>query len=183
MNELLEFLITESSKHTVKVNNKMQKNYQYELVQKEGDLSDLETQYGFKPELTPKQMLELGVFEGKYLNDCLSEYPKAWFVNAKLSKVANPELNFFKSKSRRPLSEWEKNGWIIGKDPRGWFEWYCRTYRGRRDPEVDAKQCARWKSFIRHKGQIVANCDTHDMSCRPTQRQALLQWAYDSRNY
>ncbi len=164
----------------------MQKGYSYELTVKEGDLSDLKEKYGFDPELTPKEMLALGVFEGKYLNDCHGEFPSSWFSGAKVVKDggdADPELNYFKVKSRKPLSHWRKQGWIVGDDPRGWFQWYCRAYMGRRDEKVDAKQCARWKSFVRHKAQLTKNCKKGDATCRPVQRQALLQWAYDSRKY
>lgn len=179
INKLVEELLNESTKKTITVNNKMQKNYSYELTAKEGDFSDYPD---FKPELSPKEMLKLGVFEGKYLNDCKDEYPSSWFKGAKLSLTAVPSLNFFKVKSRKPLSEWRSNKWIYGDDPRGWFEWYCRFYYGRRVPNVDTKQIGRWKSFIaRHSAQLKANCKVGDFNCRPVQRQALLQWAIDSR--
>lgn len=159
------------------VNNKMQKNYSYELVEPMGK----NFAPNFNPELTPKQMLSMGVFEGKYLNDCKDEYPLDWFDNAKPSNIPNPEVNFMKVKSRLSLQDWRANGWIINPDPRGWFEWYCRYYLGRRIPEVDNRQIARWNSFKRHLGQVRKNCKQGDLSCRPVQRQALLQWAYDPK--
>lgn len=158
------------------VNDKMQKDYSYELVEPMGKnfASD------FKPELTPQEMLVLGVFEGKYLNDCRSEFPPDWFKDARLSEnKANPDNNFFKIKSRQSLAQWQKNGWIIGPDPRGWFQWYCRYYMGRRIPDIDRKQIKRWKSIKRHKGQIKKNCQIGDVICRPKQRQTLIQWAYN----
>lgn len=134
---------------------------------------------GFTPAFSPAEMLALGVFEGKYLNDCRAEFPASWFRRARLGEVADPARNCFGVKSRQPLSVWREKGWIIGPDPRGWFQWYCRYYLGRRLPEVDARQISRWKGFARHAGQIRANCAPHELTCRPRQRQALLQWAHD----
>jgi hypothetical protein len=124
-------------------------------------------------------MLEYGVFEGKYLNDCRNEYPDNWFTNAKLSDTPDPSINYFGIKSRQSLQVWQKKGWIIGPDPRGWFQWYCRYYQGRRSPETDEIQIKRWRAFARHAGQVKANCDPGNILCRPRQRQALLQWSYD----
>lgn len=136
----------------------------------------------FKPDLTPKQMLALGVFDGLYLNSAQKEYPKEWFTKAKLSKDGKPhkELNYYGIHASQPLSVWKKKGWIHKDDPRGWFEWYCRYYMGRRH-EDDERQIKRWKAMRRHIGQIKANCVAGDKTCRPRQRQALLHWAYDSR--
>ena len=134
----------------------------------------------FKPELSPKEMLEMGVFGGKYLNPINNEYPNDWFKNAKLSDDKNPELNFFGIDASQPLSYWKKKGWINPQDPRGWFEWYCRYYLGRRSDD-DLRQIKRWKAMVRHISQIKKNCLPGDLSCRSKQRQALLHWAYDSR--
>ncbi|WP_380057410.1 hypothetical protein ACFE33_04350 [Falsihalocynthiibacter sp. SS001] len=157
------------------VNDKMQSDYCYELVEKTGQGFDP----AFKPHFTPKQMLEMGVFEGRYMNDCTQEFPDNWFENAKTNAKADPEINYFGIKSRQPLDVWQKKGWIYGPDPRGWFQWYCRYYLGRRIPDIDQIQIKRWKGFARHAGQIKANCHPGDIYCRPKQRQALLQWAYD----
>lgn len=156
--------------------DKMQQGYQYDYSAPMGeDFAD-----SFKPELTPKQMLELGVFEGHYLNDCQMEFPADWFVKAKISlDRPNVCLNYFKVKSRMSLKDWQKKGWIVGPDPRGWFQWYCRYYMGRRLDEVDAWQIKRWKAFYRHYMQIKKNCLAFDLDCRKKQRQALLQWAYN----
>ena len=158
------------------VNDKMQKGYLYEYSAAIGDVF----YDGFEPELTPKEMLELGVFEGHYLNDCQGEYPKEWFENAKLSADA-PDIycNCFQIKSRQPLQVWRQKGWIYGPDVRGWFQWYCRYYMGRRLPKIDEIQIKRWRAFKRHKAQIEQNCAMLDMDCRKRQRQALLQWAYN----
>lgn len=159
----------------IEIDDKMQSGYRYELVAPAGKAFAP----SFQPHLTPRQMLEMGVFEGKYCNDCRGELPAAWFRQAKISKTADPALNYFGVKSRQPLSEWRRKGWIYGPDPRGWFQWYCRYYLGRRLPEIDAIQIRRWKGFARHAGQIRANCDPGDIFCRPRQRQALLQWSHD----
>ena len=159
----------------IEVEDKLQRGYCYTLVAPRGEaFSD-----GFRPHFSPKQMLEMGVFEGKYCNDCVGELPKSWFRNAKVGERPDPALNYFAIKSRQPLAVWQAKGWIYGPDPRGWFQWYCRYYLGRRLPEIDGIQIKRWRAFSRHAGQIRANCEPGDIFCRRRQRQALLQWAYD----
>jgi len=159
------------------VNDLMQRGYTYWLVAPAGRDFDPE----FSPELTPAQMLELGVFGGKYLTDCREEFPEAWFVRARLCHERHvPELNFFGVNASQPLSVWREKGWIHPDDPRGWFQWYCRYYLGRRGPD-DARQIARWRAMRRHLAQIQAHCRPGDLDCRRRQRQALLNWAYDSR--
>ncbi len=160
------------------VNDKMQKDYIYTLTEPEGESFAAD----FSPELTPKEMLELGVFGGKYLTDCREEFPQSWFINAKLSPSRhNPALNYFKVKASQPLSVWQQKDWIYPEDPRGWFQWYCRYYLGRRCRD-DARQIQRWRAMRRHIAQIKKNCPPLELTCRPRQRQALLHWAYDSRN-
>ena len=162
----------------VRVNDLMQKDYQYPLKDPIGHNFDPE----FKPQLTPKEMLELGVFGGKYMTDCQDEFPKDWFVHAKLNHIKHdPQLNFFKVNASQPLLVWREKDWIYPDDPRGWFQWYCRYYIGRRIPGEDRRQIRRWKAMKRHITQLNNNCMRGDWSCRPVQRQALLHWAYDSR--
>jgi hypothetical protein len=136
----------------------------------------------FKPDLTPKEMLELGVFGGLYFSDKPKEFPNNWFTKAKLSPDGkrHKELNFFGVNASQPLSVWRAKGWINAQDPRGWFEWYCRYYMGRRTND-DERQIKRWLAMRRHIMQIKKNCRAGDIFCRPRQRQALLHWAYDSR--
>ncbi|PIE06832.1 MAG: hypothetical protein CSA74_10220 [Rhodobacterales bacterium] len=160
----------------IEVDDRMQQGYAYRLEAPMG----AEFDPGFAPAYSPAEMLAMGVFEGKYLNDCRAEFPADWYDGAKLSDRPDPRLNFFGVKSRQPLSVWRQKGWIIGPDPRGWFQWYCRYYMGRRLPETDAAQIKRWRAFARHAGQVRANCMSGDLSCRPRQRQALLQWAHDA---
>jgi hypothetical protein len=161
----------------VVVNDKMQQGYRYELVAPMG--CDFDP--AFQPQLTPKQMLELGVFGGKYLTDCRSEFPADWFAAAKLSPQGrNVALNYFGVDASQSLSEWRRKGWIHSADPRGWFQWYCRYYMGRRMDD-DPRQIARWRQIARHAAQLRKACEPGDVFCRPRQRQALLHWAYDSR--
>lgn len=135
----------------------------------------------FHPELTPKQMLELGVFGGKYMTDCVAEYPQDWFVHAKLCRERHdPAMNFFGVNASQPLSVWRAKGWIYEEDPRGWFQWYCRYFSGRRCPD-DERQIKRWQAIRRHVAQVAKHCQPRDLNCRRKQRQALLHWAYDSR--
>ena len=133
----------------------------------------------FKPELSPKKMLELGVFGGSYFGLKIKEYPKSWFVNAKISKNFDKNLNRFKVKSGLSRKHWMEKGWIFKEDPLGWFQWYCRFSNGRRIPSIDEIQIKRWKNFKRHVSAIKKNCESIDLNCRRKQRQAVLQWAYN----
>jgi len=161
----------------IEVNDKMQQNYAYLLTEPAGQNFHPD----FKPELTPRQMLELGVFGGRYMTDCRDEFPAAWFQKARLcSELRDPKLNFFRVNASEPLSVWRKKGWIYDEDPRGWFQWYCRYFLGRRCPD-DERQIGRWRAIRRHAAQIRNNCPPRALDCRPRQRQALLHWAYDSR--
>jgi hypothetical protein len=165
-------------KRTIVVNDKMQKGYRYVLSARAGRDFDPE----FQPELTPREMLRLGVFCGKYLTDTRKEFPKTWFEGAKLApKRRDCSLNYFGVDASQPLSAWRKKGWIHADDPRGWFQWYCRYYMGRRVLAEDRRQIKRWKAIRRHVAQIKRNCEPGDLTCRKRQRQALLHWAYDSR--
>lgn len=157
----------------------MQQAYRYELSEPVGANFDRD----FRPELTPAEMLALGVFGGKYMTDCRDEFPAEWFAAARLAgDRRDPSLNYFGVDASQSLSVWRAKGWIYPDDPRGWFQWYCRYYRGRRLPHEDRRQIGRWKAMRRHVRQIQRNCDQDDFTCRPRQRQALLHWAYDSRN-
>lgn len=158
--------------------DKIQNGYKYYLTQPIGKNFHPD----FKPELTPKEMLEMGIFGGKYMTDCQNEFPKDWFTNAKLSPLFKDiSLNYFKVDASMPLQYWIEKGWIYEEDPRGWFQWYCRYYMGRRLPEEDTRQIKRWKAMRRHIGAIHKRCKKGDLDCRKKQRQALLHWAYDSR--
>jgi hypothetical protein len=165
-------------KRIVTVNDRMQKGYRYALTAPAGRSFDP----AFTPDLTPREMLRLGIFGGKYMTDCRKEFPRSWFTGAKLASDARDcALNFFGVDASQPLAEWRRKGWIHPDDPRGWFQWYCRYYAGRRMPDEDRRQIRRWKAIRRHVRQIERNCEPGDLLCRKRQRQALLHWAYDSR--
>jgi len=165
-------------KRTLVVNDMMQSGYQYQLTEPQGRNFDAT----FCPDLTPKQMLQLGIFGGKYMTDTTGEFPRSWFADAKLATASRDlSLNYFGVDASQPLSVWRKSGWIHRDDPRGWFQWYCRYYMGRRVPEEDQRQIKRWKAMRRHVRQIERHCEPGDLACRKRQRQALLHWAYDSR--
>jgi hypothetical protein len=179
--EYKDYLLNESKGRVVKVSDKMQKGYSYTLTAKEGDFSDVQKEYPeFKPAYTPKQMLAMGVFEGKYFRDCHAEFPASWFAGAKEAEGDGPDasLNKFGVKSRLNLDEWENKGWLTEEDPRGWAQWYFRFYYGRRDPELDDVQIKRWLGIKRHAAQVEHACKKGDLTCRPRQRQTLLQWSY-----
>lgn len=169
--------------HVIKVNDKMQSDYKYTLTEKEGK------NMKFEPYYSPKEMLKMGVFEGHYMTDCKDEFPKSWYKDAKMDeKKSNIELNYFGIKSRQNLDVWQEKGWIYGDDPRGWFQWYCRYYLGRRDPEVDEIQIKRFNAMKRHSAQILKRCKhikvkghcSDPLNCQPKHRQTLLQWSYDA---
>lgn len=163
---------------TVAVNDLMQQGYRYELTAPAG--ADFDPR--FAPELTPAEMLSLGVFGGKYMTDCRDEFPDEWFEDAKLcSEEHRADFNYFGINASLPLKEWQRRGWIHPEDPRGWFQWYCRYWMGRRLPDEDERQIGRWRAFRRHAAQVQKNCPPGLEDCRPKQRQALMNWAYDSR--
>lgn len=165
------------STNIITVNDVMQKNYEYVLTCKAGKQFD----QNFRPDLTPREMLAFGVFGGKYMTDCRNEFPKSWFAKAKLNNEKyDKTLNYFGVRASQSLTIWRSKGWIHKDDPRGWFQWYCRYYMGRRHTD-DVRQIKRWVNMKRHIIWLQGACRRGDESCRPRQRQALLHWAYDSR--
>jgi len=165
-------------KRRIVVRDLMQSGYAYDLTEPPGKNFHPD----FRPQLTPKEMLALGVFGGKYMTDCAAEFPPDWFARAKLCHESHdPRLNFFGVNASQPLSEWRRKGWIHAEDPRGWFQWYCRYFMGRRGSD-DERQIRRWRAIARHIAQLKKHCRRGDFYCRRRQRQALLHWAYDSRD-
>lgn len=163
----------------ITVNDRMQHGYTYWLTEPAGRNFDPR----FRPELKPADLLQLGVFGGKYMTDCAAEFPASWFKRAKLSpERRDPALNYFGINASQPLAVWRRKRWIYHEDPRGWFQWYCRYYRGRRCLD-DERQIRRWRQMARHVAQVRQGCEPGDLDCRRRQRQALLHWAYDSRKF
>lgn len=155
----------------------LQPDYKYKILVPQGDSFDPE----FNPDLSPKEMLKLGIFGGCYFYGGYSEYPKDWFKGVKVTDKPDAKLNLFEVNASQPLQVWQQKGWIYDDDPRGWVQWYFRYYLGRRIPHEDSRQIKRWKMMKRHITQLQNNCTAGDWSCRRRQRQALLHWAYDSR--
>ena len=161
----------------VLVNDRMQQGYEYFRIQPIGRNFSPE----FQPQLTPRQMLQLGVFGGKYLTDCRAEFPQSWFTRARLAKGRREaRLNCFGVNASQSLAIWRQSGWIRPQDPRGWFQWYCRYYMGRRSAD-DVRQIRRWRAIARHIAAIRHNCEPGDLECQKRHRQAVMHWAYDSR--
>jgi len=162
-----------------------QKNYHYTLTEPEGKNFDPR----FRPDITPRQMLKIGIFGGAYFigveKGIPKDLPREWFDGVSLSPDGkkHKEYNFFHIEASQPLKVWQEKGWIYSDDPHGWFQWYCRYYLGRRIPQEDRRQIGRWWAMRRHITQIKKNCEGGDTTCRPRQRQALLHWAYDSRKF
>ncbi|HVH25473.1 MAG TPA: hypothetical protein VM818_01895 [Vicinamibacterales bacterium] len=164
-------------KRKVIVNDSMQRGYVYYRTEPIGRHFSPD----FRPQLTPKQMLRLGVFGGKYMTDCRREFPASWFAGARLSDERHDaRLNYFRVNASQSLATWRQKGWIRPQDPRGWFQWYCRYYMGRRSAD-DERQIRRWRAIARHVAAIRKHCEKGDLECRRRQRQAALHWAYDSR--
>lgn len=162
---------------SIVVHDRMQHGYSYTLTEPVGKHFNPR----FTPKLTPPELLAMGIFGGKYMTDCQKEFPQEWFIHAKLSpQKSDPTLNYFGVSASQPLSVWRAKGWVHPDDPRGWFQWYCRYYMGRRHPDDD-RQIKRWVAMRRHIAQIKNNCLPFDESCHRRQRQALLHWAYDAR--
>ncbi len=161
----------------IEVQDRMQQGYRYVRTEPAGKNFHRD----FQPDLTPPQMLELGVFGGKYMTDCAAEFPEDWFRSAKLCPERHdPALNCFGVNASQPLSVWREKGWIHPDDPRGWFQWYCRYFLGRRGPD-DERQVRRWHAVRRHIAQLRKHCAPGELDCRRRQRQSLLHWAYDAR--
>lgn len=162
----------------VVVDEEYQTGYSYTRSQPIGE----QFQSDFTPDLTPIEMLQLGIFGGDYFNHIPNEFPAAWFENVTLSLGgADAKLNYFHVNASQPLHVWQQKGWINDEDPKGWFLWYCRYYMGRRIENEDSRQIKRWRAIRRHVAQIKQSCLPGDITCRPRQRQAVLHWAYDSR--
>ena len=120
--------------------------------------------------LTPREMLELGVFGGTYFNnpDWLSEISPEVFQDLDPNLYSLPDSkysrkqNLFKTRAGQTQQQWEENGWIHPQDPRGWFHWYCRFWSGRRSSD-DARQISRWRAIFRHQNSLRSRMHALDL--------------------
>ena len=154
----------------------MQKGYVYCRTKPMGR----EFRPGFAPELTPKQMLALGVFGGKYMTDCRKEFPASWFARAKLSKDRQrAAVNYFGINASQPLEVWREKGWIHPDDPRGWFQWYCRYYSGRRHGRPAADQTLARGAAPRCAAKKTLRATRSDLPAPPTPGASSLGLRFD----
>ena len=150
----------------------------------------------FNPDLTPREIILTGAFGGNYFAGDLDRLElDKWFENidARLyaSEKYSLKTNKFKVRSGSSLEYWQKSGWIHDEDPKGWFEWYCKYYIGRRH-EDDIRQIKRWLAFCGPKGRFrnaIYNKifksglkieNSKDIS--PRIQQSLLHWSYIVNN-
>lgn len=155
----------------------------------------------FKPNLTPKDMFQAGIFGGTYYrpihssitgkkyNKAWEEFPSDWFSGLDVGKHVSSELcdkkiNKYKETSGTSLEYWENRGWINKQDPYGWVQWYCRFYLGRRTND-DTRQIDRWlKIADEGSGRWRKNLEnkrmkTGNANISPIINQLLLQWAFE----
>lgn len=159
----------------------------------------------FRPNLTPAECIRKGIFGGCYFNPRggkagifasevaidHSEFPAAWFAGISqelyISRRYNVPTNAYKVKSGFGQKEWESKGWMHVQDPRGWFQWYCRFFCGRRSAD-DARQIGRWCACASPRGRwrnqlcgAVARGSGrwNDLNVSPVIRQTLLHWGYE----
>lgn len=159
----------------------------------------------FRPSLTPAEAIAKGIFGGCYFNRRggkagifgrevdidYDEFPSSWFEGVDESYYRSRKYviatNAYGVKSGFGQKEWEAKGWIHARDPRGWFQWYCRFFLGRRSAD-DARQIARWCACASSRGRwrnqlcgavVKASKRWDDPSVSPVIRQTLLHWAYE----
>lgn len=124
----------------------------------------------FTPNKSPAEVLREGAFGGSYfrplyskklratISDDYLELPSSWIEGLDAnyfltSSTYDPEANKFKVACGQSIEEWEANGWINHRwDVRGWFQWYCRYFAGRRC-EDDERQISRWKKCVGPTGR------------------------------
>ena len=162
----------------------------------------------FVPNLTPKEIFQMGSFGGTYFRPIKSsvtnktyrnqhlEFPKNWYTGLDTNvyvtnEKCQPNINKYKVRSGLSLRTWEDSGWITHHDPYGWFQWYCRFYQGRRCPD-DERQIMRWVKYASEKSgrwrrRLINQCldkkktfkdIEHDITFSPVIRQGLQHWGY-----
>jgi len=158
----------------------------------------------FKPNLTPKEIFELGSFGGTYWRPIKSKffkntlrnrhkrYPRYWWNKLPDDWLFTPYKEYDKSinkygvKVGTTLKFWESKGWINKSHPYGWVDWYCDFYEGKRS-EDDERQIKRWRGvagtngrFMKHLVTLILkkNKKWNDISVSPKIRQTLQHWGY-----
>lgn len=149
----------------------------------------------FHPNLAPRDCIRAGMLSGTYFSrtDLISvgEFPVDWFEGLDPDTYSGDrernEVNMYGVHAGTSQADWERAGWMHSDDPRGWFQWYCRYWRGRRH-EDDERQIDRWARFASVErgrwtrtlyGKIrSAGVPVDDGSISPVIRQSLLHWAY-----
>ncbi|GAG41400.1 unnamed protein product, partial [marine sediment metagenome] len=115
----------------------------------------------FKPNLTPREMFQLGSFGGTYWRPIYSsvtnknyknkhlDYPKSWWKGIPNDWMTrdweeyDKSINKYNVKVGTTLEFWEEKKWITKNNPYGWVQWYCDFYKGKRSPD-DEWQISRW---------------------------------------
>ena len=131
----------------------------------EAGVFHFESHPDFTPNKSPEEVIREGCFGGSYfrplyskklgttISDDWEELPASWVEGFNVdtyltSPTYDPEANKFKVACGQSIEEWEAAGWIDHRfDVRGWFQWYCRFFRGRRC-EDDERQVSRWKKCV-----------------------------------
>lgn len=124
----------------------------------------------FMPNKSPEELIREGSFGGSYWRPLYSKFlhttiendwhelPESWTQGLKVeayltSPVYDVEVNKYKVKSGQSIEDWEAAGWIRHEyDVRGWFQWYCRFFQGRRC-EDDDRQVQRWENCVGIRGR------------------------------
>lgn len=148
----------------------------------------------FKPNLSPREIIERGAFGGSYFGidigmeeedystlfeSLFKDLDKELYLSSKYT----PKRNKFKIRSGMGYGYWRDMGWMREQDPRGWFQWYCNYYLGRRSVD-DNRQIKRWNDFCGKEGRWRNNIyskiyETGNWNTSPRVQQSLLHWGYE----
>jgi hypothetical protein len=157
----------------------------------------------FRPNKTPKEVMEVGAFGGTYWRPIYSSvtgknhkdfHKKYKFFNkipdekmTKSYKDYDKKINKYGVKVGATLEFWESKNWITELNVYGWWHWYCDFYSGKRG-EDDEWQIKRWLGVAGPKGRFKNNLINQikkkkttfdDYSVSPAIRQTLLHWAFE----
>jgi len=167
----------------------------------------------FTPNKSPEEMMREGCFGGSYwrplksrklgilIVDDYKELPKEWYAGLNIGKYMtsseyDPEVNKYKVTCGQSIEEWEQNGWIAYEyDIRGWFQWYCRFFQGRRCGDDD-RQVSRWRKCVGKTGRwrrmllkkyvqmgvkevFDDGADEETKEVSPAMSQTCHHWAYE----